>query len=60
MLGGWRTHIPRHDLPVEENPARLGPEKSHPNPPRNESSPFASFRGHHVGLRVEDFEAARD
>jgi glyoxylase I family protein len=30
------------------------------NPPRNYSSPFASFRGHHVGLRVRDFEAARD
>jgi glyoxylase I family protein len=30
------------------------------NPPQNESSPFVSFRGHHVGLRVRDFEAARD
>jgi catechol 2,3-dioxygenase-like lactoylglutathione lyase family enzyme len=31
-----------------------------PNPPKDSSSPFASFRGHHVGLRVKDFEAARD
>lgn len=30
------------------------------NPPQNSASPFASFRGHHVGLRVQDFEAARD
>jgi lactoylglutathione lyase/glyoxylase I family protein len=30
------------------------------NPAQNSSSPFASFRGHHVGLRVRDFEAARD
>ncbi|UWE13794.1 VOC family protein [Actinacidiphila bryophytorum] len=30
------------------------------NPPKNSSSPFASFRGHHVGLRVKDFEAAKD
>jgi glyoxylase I family protein len=29
------------------------------HPPKNDSSPFSSFRGHHVGLRVRDFEAAR-
>ncbi len=30
------------------------------DPPKNSASPFASFRGHHVGLRVKDFEAAVD
>lgn len=30
------------------------------NPPQNESSPFASFHGDHVALRVKDLEAARN
>ncbi|GGX59639.1 hypothetical protein GCM10010358_12670 [Streptomyces minutiscleroticus] len=29
------------------------------DPPKNPASPFASFRGHHVGVRVPDHEAAR-
>jgi glyoxylase I family protein len=29
------------------------------DPPRNPSSPFASVRGHHTGIRYPDFEAAR-
>ncbi|TCN39714.1 lactoylglutathione lyase/glyoxylase I family protein [Kribbella orskensis] len=29
------------------------------NPPKNPSSPFASFAGHHVGVRVPDYEAAK-
>jgi lactoylglutathione lyase/glyoxylase I family protein len=29
------------------------------NPPKNPSSPFASFRGHHVGVRVPDYDAAK-
>ncbi|WP_061298914.1 VOC family protein [Herbidospora cretacea] len=29
------------------------------HPPRNPASPFASFAGHHVGIRVPDFEAAK-
>lgn len=29
------------------------------HPPRNPSSPFASFAGHHVGVRVPDYEAAK-
>jgi glyoxylase I family protein len=29
------------------------------NPPRNPASPFASFAGHHVGVRVPDYEAAK-
>jgi glyoxylase I family protein len=28
------------------------------NPPRRPDSPFASLRGHHVGIRVPDYEAA--
>ena len=28
------------------------------NPPRNPASPFASFGGHHVGVRVPDYDAA--
>jgi lactoylglutathione lyase/glyoxylase I family protein len=28
------------------------------NPPKNTQSPFASLRGHHVGIRVPDFDAA--
>jgi lactoylglutathione lyase/glyoxylase I family protein len=30
-----------------------------PHPPRNPSSPFASLAGHHVGVRVPDYEAAK-
>lgn len=29
------------------------------NPPANARSPFSSFRGHHIGLRVADFESAK-
>jgi lactoylglutathione lyase/glyoxylase I family protein len=29
------------------------------NPPKNPSSPFASVGGHHVGVRVPDYEAAK-
>src|ERR1700754_315780 len=29
------------------------------NPPRNPDSPFASFAGHHVGVRVPDYAAAK-
>jgi len=29
------------------------------NPPKNPSSPFASFSGHHIGIRVPDYEAAK-
>jgi lactoylglutathione lyase/glyoxylase I family protein len=29
------------------------------NPAQNRDSPFASFGGHHVGVRVPDFEAAK-
>lgn len=29
------------------------------NPPKNPDSPFASFAGHHVGIRVADFAAAK-
>jgi len=29
------------------------------NPPRNPSSPFASMRAHHTGIRYPDFEKAR-
>jgi glyoxylase I family protein len=28
------------------------------NPPQNPASPFASFAGHHVGVRVPDYDAA--
>ncbi|MEU6772188.1 VOC family protein [Streptomyces sp. NPDC046759] len=28
-------------------------------PPKNPSSPFASFSGHHVGIRVPDYDAAK-
>ena len=28
------------------------------NPPQNLASPFASFAGHHVGVRVPDYDAA--
>ncbi len=28
------------------------------NPPKNLSSPFASFAGHHVGVRVPDYDEA--
>ena len=28
------------------------------NPPQNPASPFASFTGHHVGVRVPDYDAA--
>ncbi len=28
-------------------------------PPRNPASPFASMKGHHVAVRVPDFEAAK-
>ena len=30
-----------------------------PNPPKNPNSPFASFGGHHVAIRVPDYEAAK-
>jgi lactoylglutathione lyase/glyoxylase I family protein len=30
------------------------------HPPKNPASPFASFGGHHVGIRVPDFAAAKD
>ncbi len=30
------------------------------NPPKNPASPFAAFRGHHVGVRVPDYEAAKE
>ncbi|OHV41691.1 MULTISPECIES: VOC family protein [Pseudofrankia] len=30
-----------------------------PHPPKNTSSPFASVTGHHVGVRVPDYEAAK-
>ena len=29
-------------------------------PTRNTASPFANMRGHHVAIRVPDFEVARD
>lgn len=29
------------------------------HPPKNPTSPFASFGGHHVGIRVPDYEAAK-
>lgn len=29
------------------------------NPAKNPASPFASFGGHHVGVRVPDYEAAK-
>lgn len=29
------------------------------DPPHNPSSPFASMRGHHTGIRYPDFESAR-
>ena len=29
------------------------------DPPRNQTSPFRSMRGHHTGIRYPDFEAAR-
>ena len=29
------------------------------NPPKNPASPFASFGGHHIGIRVPDYEAAK-
>jgi hypothetical protein len=29
------------------------------HPPKNPSSPFSSFRGHQVGIRVPDYEAAK-
>jgi lactoylglutathione lyase/glyoxylase I family protein len=29
------------------------------NPPKNPASPFASFGGHHVGVRVPDYNAAK-
>ncbi|MET7765409.1 VOC family protein [Streptomyces sp. NPDC005393] len=29
------------------------------NPPKNPASPFASFAGHHIGIRVPDYEAAK-
>ena len=29
------------------------------HPPKNPSSPFASFEGHHVGVRVPDYDAAK-
>ncbi|MET8008909.1 VOC family protein [Streptomyces sp. NPDC005271] len=29
------------------------------NPPKNPASPFASFRGHHVAIRVPDYEGAK-
>jgi glyoxylase I family protein len=29
------------------------------NPPKNPTSPFASLGGHHVGVRVPDYEAAK-
>lgn len=29
------------------------------HPPKNPESPFASLRGHHVAIRVPDFEAAK-
>lgn len=35
---------------------RVAPEGG---PPRDPGSPFASFRGHHVGVRVPDYEAAK-
>jgi len=28
------------------------------HPPQNPASPFASFDGHHVGVRVPDYDAA--
>jgi catechol-2,3-dioxygenase len=28
-------------------------------PPRNTTSPFASMKGHHVGVRVPDLRAAK-
>ena len=28
------------------------------HPPQNPASPFASFAGHHVGVRVPDYDAA--
>ncbi|MEV6415237.1 VOC family protein [Kribbella sp. NPDC051718] len=30
------------------------------NPPKNPASPFASFGGHHVGVRVPDYQAAKE
>ena len=30
-----------------------------PHPPKNPGSAFASFKGHHVAVRVPDFEAAK-
>jgi glyoxylase I family protein len=30
------------------------------NPPKNPDSPFASFGGHHVGVRVPDYDAAKE
>ncbi|GAX56257.1 hypothetical protein SO3561_07824 [Streptomyces olivochromogenes] len=29
------------------------------HPPKNPSSPFSSFHGHHVGIRVPDYDAAK-
>lgn len=29
------------------------------NPPKDPASPFASFGGHHVGVRVPDYQAAK-
>jgi lactoylglutathione lyase/glyoxylase I family protein len=29
------------------------------NPPKNPASPFASFGGHHIGIRVPDYQAAK-